>query len=143
MAESRHQLAFLDGLRGIASLWVLVGHAMFLTGYKLVILAEPDIVRDQAVIVDRCDVHGVVLSLSNALPLHGHARATGSGPVVNLTRASIVLRKRWIAGSSPAMTKTCHSGAPRSGEPGIQTRTRKKRSLYLDSGSGPCGTVPE
>ena len=51
MAESRHQLAFLDGLRGIASLWVLVGHAMFLTGYKLVILAEPDMAVELFIII--------------------------------------------------------------------------------------------
>jgi peptidoglycan/LPS O-acetylase OafA/YrhL len=51
MAESRHQLAFLDGLRGIASLWVLVGHAMFLTGYKVAILAEPDMAVELFIII--------------------------------------------------------------------------------------------
>ena len=51
MAETRHQLAFLDGLRGIASLWVLVGHAMFLTGYKVVILAEPDMAVELFIII--------------------------------------------------------------------------------------------
>jgi len=51
MAESRHQLAFLDGLRGYASLWVLVGHAMFLTGYKVVILAEPDMAVELFIII--------------------------------------------------------------------------------------------
>lgn len=51
MAESRHQLAFLDGLRGFASLWVLVGHAMFLTGYKVVILAEPDMAVELFIII--------------------------------------------------------------------------------------------
>lgn len=51
MAESRHQLAFLDGLRGIASLWVLVGHAMFLTGYKVMILAEPDMAVELFIII--------------------------------------------------------------------------------------------
>lgn len=51
MAESRHQLAFLDGLRGIASLWVVVGHAMFLTGYKVMILAEPDMAVELFIII--------------------------------------------------------------------------------------------
>jgi peptidoglycan/LPS O-acetylase OafA/YrhL len=51
MAESRHQLAFLDGLRGIAALWVLVGHAMFLTGYKVMILAEPDMAVELFIII--------------------------------------------------------------------------------------------
>lgn len=51
MAESRHQLAFLDGLRGIASFWVLVGHAMFLTGYKVMILAEPDMAVELFIII--------------------------------------------------------------------------------------------
>ncbi|MBX9457317.1 MAG: acyltransferase [Rhizobium sp.] len=51
MAEDRHQLAFLDGLRGFASLWVLVGHAMFLTGYKVMILAEPDMAVELFIII--------------------------------------------------------------------------------------------
>lgn len=51
MAESRHQLAFLDGLRGYASLWVLIGHAMFLTGYKVAILAEPDLAVELFIII--------------------------------------------------------------------------------------------
>jgi peptidoglycan/LPS O-acetylase OafA/YrhL len=51
MAESRHQLAFLDGLRGYASLWVLIGHAMFLTGYKVAILAEPDMAVELFIII--------------------------------------------------------------------------------------------
>lgn len=33
----------LDGLRGLAALWVLVGHCMFLTGYSLPILGKPDL----------------------------------------------------------------------------------------------------
>lgn len=32
----------LDGLRGLAALWVLFGHAMLLTGFKLPILGQPD-----------------------------------------------------------------------------------------------------
>ncbi|MFT4150501.1 MAG: acyltransferase [Paracoccaceae bacterium] len=33
----------LDGLRGIAALWVLVGHCMLLTGYSLPLLGNPDL----------------------------------------------------------------------------------------------------
>lgn len=33
----------LDGLRGIAALWVLVGHAMLLTGAKVPVLSDPDL----------------------------------------------------------------------------------------------------
>ncbi|MDB5522535.1 MAG: acyltransferase [Rhizobium sp.] len=51
MADSRHQLAFLDGLRGLASLWVLVGHAMFLTGYKIDIVAQPDMAVELFIII--------------------------------------------------------------------------------------------
>ena len=51
MAESRHKLAFLDGLRGFASLWVLIGHVMFLTGYKVMIFAEPDLAVELFIII--------------------------------------------------------------------------------------------
>lgn len=51
MADSRHQLGFLDGLRGFASLWVLVGHAMFLTGYKIDIIAQPDMAVELFIII--------------------------------------------------------------------------------------------
>lgn len=33
----------LDGLRGIAALWVLVGHSLMLTGWRVPVLAEPDL----------------------------------------------------------------------------------------------------
>ncbi|MBP1884185.1 acyltransferase family protein [Sinorhizobium mexicanum] len=33
----------LDGLRGVASLWVMIGHALLLTGWRLPILSEPDL----------------------------------------------------------------------------------------------------
>ncbi|WP_331376567.1 acyltransferase family protein [Sinorhizobium chiapasense] len=33
----------LDGLRGLASLWVMIGHALLLTGWRLPILSEPDL----------------------------------------------------------------------------------------------------
>jgi peptidoglycan/LPS O-acetylase OafA/YrhL len=32
----------LDGLRGLAALWVLVGHCMILTGFSLPIIGQPD-----------------------------------------------------------------------------------------------------
>lgn len=51
MAEGRHQLAFLDGLRGLASIWVLIGHAMFLTGWKFGIFAQPDLAVDLFIII--------------------------------------------------------------------------------------------
>ncbi len=44
-------LEFLDGLRGFASLWVLVGHAMFLTGYKIGIIAQPDLAVELFIII--------------------------------------------------------------------------------------------
>lgn len=33
----------LDGIRGIAALWVLMGHCMLLTGFKVPILIHPDL----------------------------------------------------------------------------------------------------
>lgn len=33
----------LDGLRGLAALWVLVGHCMLLTGFMVPILSKPDL----------------------------------------------------------------------------------------------------
>ncbi|MBL0372953.1 acyltransferase [Rhizobium sp. KVB221] len=51
MTDNRHQLAFLDGLRGFASLWVLIGHAMFLTGYKVGLFAQPDMAVDLFIII--------------------------------------------------------------------------------------------
>ena len=60
--ETRHQLAFLDGLRGFASLWVLVGHAMFLTGYKVMILAEPDLAVELFIIISGFLMTGIIVS---------------------------------------------------------------------------------
>ena len=51
MAERRDHLEFLDGLRGLASLWVLVGHAMFLTGYRIGIVAQPDLAVELFIII--------------------------------------------------------------------------------------------
>lgn len=51
MADTRNQLGFLDGLRGFASLWVLVGHAMFMTGFKTSILGEPDMAVELFIII--------------------------------------------------------------------------------------------
>lgn len=33
----------LDGLRGLAALWVLLGHAMILTGFRLPVVSRPDL----------------------------------------------------------------------------------------------------
>jgi len=33
----------LDGLRGIAALWVLIGHSMMLSGLKVPVIAQPDL----------------------------------------------------------------------------------------------------
>jgi peptidoglycan/LPS O-acetylase OafA/YrhL len=38
-------------LRGLASLWVLIGHAMFLTGYKIGIFAQPDMAVELFIII--------------------------------------------------------------------------------------------
>jgi peptidoglycan/LPS O-acetylase OafA/YrhL len=51
MADPRQQLGFLDGLRGYASLWVLIGHAMFLTGYKVGLFAQPDLAVEVFIII--------------------------------------------------------------------------------------------
>jgi peptidoglycan/LPS O-acetylase OafA/YrhL len=36
------RIACLDGLRGLAALWVLVGHCMLLTGFYLPVMGQPD-----------------------------------------------------------------------------------------------------
>ncbi|MDQ0455019.1 acyltransferase family protein [Rhizobium paknamense] len=41
--SSHMRIACLDGLRGLAALWVLVGHAHLLTGFRVPILASPDL----------------------------------------------------------------------------------------------------
>jgi peptidoglycan/LPS O-acetylase OafA/YrhL len=51
MADARQQLGFLDGLRGFASLWVVVGHAMFMSGYKFGIFAQPDMAVELFIII--------------------------------------------------------------------------------------------
>ncbi|WP_442679001.1 acyltransferase family protein [Sphingomonas sp. ASY06-1R] len=38
-----NRIECLDGLRGLAALWVLVGHCMILTGFFLPILGQPDL----------------------------------------------------------------------------------------------------
>src|SRR6478735_11764280 len=46
MAEisgSSGRIGSLDGLRGIAALWVLIGHAMLLTGWHLPLIGDPDL----------------------------------------------------------------------------------------------------
>ncbi|TNM62849.1 acyltransferase family protein [Aliirhizobium smilacinae] len=37
------RIACLDGLRGLAALWVLVGHAHILTGFRVPIIGDPDL----------------------------------------------------------------------------------------------------
>lgn len=39
----RTRIECLDGLRGLASLWVMIGHALLLTGWRLPVLSEPDL----------------------------------------------------------------------------------------------------
>lgn len=41
----------LDGLRGLASLWVMIGHALLLTGWRLPVLSEPDLGVDLFIIL--------------------------------------------------------------------------------------------
>ncbi|AYD01891.1 acyltransferase [Neorhizobium sp. NCHU2750] len=38
-----NRIACLDGLRGLAALWVLVGHAHILTGFRVPIIGDPDL----------------------------------------------------------------------------------------------------
>jgi peptidoglycan/LPS O-acetylase OafA/YrhL len=40
---SSGRIGSLDGLRGIAALWVLIGHAMLLTGWHLPLIGDPDL----------------------------------------------------------------------------------------------------
>lgn len=42
-AEQGYRIACLDGLRGLAALWVLVGHAHILTGFRVPIIGDPDL----------------------------------------------------------------------------------------------------
>lgn len=37
------RIEYLDGLRGLAALWVLVGHCMLLTGFFLPVIGQPDL----------------------------------------------------------------------------------------------------
>ena len=37
------RVACLDGLRGLAALWVLFGHLVILTGFRLPVLSKPDL----------------------------------------------------------------------------------------------------
>lgn len=43
MSTNVSRIACLDGLRGIAALWVLIGHCALLTGYGIPILSRPDL----------------------------------------------------------------------------------------------------
>lgn len=43
MDAGARRILCLDGLRGLAALWVVVGHAMLLTAFKVPILSNPDL----------------------------------------------------------------------------------------------------
>ncbi len=43
VSGSTGRIGSLDGLRGIAALWVLIGHAMLLTGWHLPLIGDPDL----------------------------------------------------------------------------------------------------
>ncbi|MBK8161354.1 MAG: acyltransferase [Rhodospirillaceae bacterium] len=43
---SSGRIECLDGLRGVAAIWVLVGHALLLCGWRLPVLARPDLAVD-------------------------------------------------------------------------------------------------
>lgn len=43
MHATANRIACLDGLRGGAALWVLIGHCALLTGYRIPILSKPDL----------------------------------------------------------------------------------------------------
>jgi peptidoglycan/LPS O-acetylase OafA/YrhL len=42
-AKGGYRIACLDGLRGLAALWVLVGHAHILTGFKAPVIGDPEL----------------------------------------------------------------------------------------------------
>ncbi len=42
-AEQGYRIACLDGLRGLAALWVLIGHAHILTGFSVPVIGDPDL----------------------------------------------------------------------------------------------------
>lgn len=48
---SKNHIDCLDGLRGLAALWVLVGHACLLTGLSVPVLGQPDLGVDLFVIL--------------------------------------------------------------------------------------------
>ncbi|MBB4479153.1 acyltransferase family protein [Rhizobium etli] len=41
--NSSGRVGCLDGLRGLAALWVLIGHAHLLTGFKVPVIGDPDL----------------------------------------------------------------------------------------------------
>ncbi|TIW59552.1 MAG: acyltransferase, partial [Mesorhizobium sp.] len=40
---TRSRVECLDGLRALAAMWVLVGHCLLLTGWRVPVLGEPDL----------------------------------------------------------------------------------------------------
>lgn len=51
MSSQNHHVGFLDGLRGFAALWVLVGHMMILTGFNIPIVVLPDLAVDLFILI--------------------------------------------------------------------------------------------
>ena len=43
MRQASSRVEGLDGLRALAAIWVLVGHCLLLTGWRVPILGEPDL----------------------------------------------------------------------------------------------------
>lgn len=43
MNDSMNRVVCLDGMRGLAALWVLIGHCMLLTGFLAPVLSKPDL----------------------------------------------------------------------------------------------------
>ncbi|HKX40370.1 MAG TPA: acyltransferase [Burkholderiaceae bacterium] len=50
-SSSRLDTSFLDGLRGLAALWVLIGHALILTGVKVSLLSSPHYAVDLFILI--------------------------------------------------------------------------------------------
>lgn len=71
------RIEHLDGLRGVAALWVLVGHCMILTGFFLPVIGQPDLGVDLFILLS-----GFVMVFQ--YQLRGHTEDWGA-------------RKTWIS----------------------------------------------
>ncbi|HEY9066780.1 MAG TPA: acyltransferase [Burkholderiaceae bacterium] len=49
--SSRPDTSFLDGLRGLAALWVLIGHVLILSGVKVSLLSSPNYAVDLFILI--------------------------------------------------------------------------------------------